>query len=270
MHPFVSNHEKAILSHFGNDPARCIMDAPMKGKGVFVLFTNRCGSNYFVDLMNQQPTVKLHHEVFNADMVASRTKSQKLKTFSEYIAFLRSQKDAQAWGAKVGLVQLDMLHRFGLFQAFEEGSHIIWLKRKDIVAQAVSHFIAAETRQWTSFQKEAAPVPAYDFRAIDSYVQAITRHNAQAEMTLGVAALNFTTLWYEELLEQPNIQMRRIMAFLGEPFEQLKPMRTMHKRQEAPVKADYAARFRTDAKTQMALDGTAYGAGSPIWKLLSK
>jgi len=269
MQPHVFNHEKAILSHFGNDPARCIMDAPIKGKGVFVLFTNRSGSNYFVDLLNQQPTVKLHHEVFNAQGVIARAERQSLTSFQDYVRLLAKQKDAPAWGAKVGAVQLDMLYRFGLFQAFEQGCHIIWLKRKDIVAQAVSHFIAGATSQWTSFPEEAAPPPAYDFKAINGHVTAINNHHTDCQMTLSMTGLSFTTLWYEELLAQPNIQMRRVMACLGEPFEQLKLKRTKHKRQEDPVKADYAARFRAEAQKRMALDGAAYEAESPLWKQLT-
>ncbi|WP_417451979.1 Stf0 family sulfotransferase [Kordiimonas sp.] len=249
MRPIIHQHEKEILALYNGDRDKTLIKGTLPGKGVFVLFSNRCGSNYLVELMKQLPTLTMKNEMFNAQNVTNATNKRGLKNFEEYVRLMRKGCKTPHWGAKVGCVQLDMVQRFGLLDAFEEGSYIVWLKRKNIVAQAVSHYIAHHNKQWASFHEAKGETPDYDFESIANIVASIIKHNGQAEVSLGLLGIRYHALWYEDYISQPSAHMQRLADYLGEPFNDIEQDKTKFKKQADPIKKEYEARFRREART---------------------
>jgi LPS sulfotransferase NodH len=161
------------------------------------------------------------------------------------------------WGAKIGCIQLDMLHRFGLLDAFEQGSHIVWIKRKNVIAQAVSHFIAHHNQQWASFHEATGEMPDYDFDAIEGIVRSCIKHNSDAELSLTVLNQRYHSVWYDDLIEKPFMTIKRIATFIDEPFESLGQRKSMFEKQVHAAKDEYESRFRDEARRKMGLDITA-------------
>ena len=252
MKPTLHQHEQNILAYY-KDREKTQITGILPGKGVFVLFTNRCGSNYLVDLMHQLPTLTMKHEIFNSENIIKVSERRGFNTFEQYLRRVRQGCPTPHWGAKIGCVQLGMLHRFGLLEAFEQGSYIIWLKRKNIVAQAVSHYIAHHNKQWASFHQAKGEVPNYDFSAIELIVRSIQRHNSEAELALSLLGMHYHALWYEDYLADPAANMRRIASYIDEPFEEVELENSKFKKQSNPVKADYEARFRAEARSALML-----------------
>ncbi|WP_417459283.1 Stf0 family sulfotransferase [Kordiimonas sp.] len=246
-------HETDILAYYGGDRSRTRITGKLPGKGVFVLFGNRSGSNYLVDLMKRIPSVSMRHEIFNAVNVQKMSDQHALQNFEDYVRFMRQDCKTPHWGAKIGCIQLDMLHRFGLLDAFEGGSSIIWIKRKNIIAQAVSHYIAHHNQQWASFHEAKGEVPEYDFDAIERIVSSCLKHNSDAELSLTVLNQPYHTVWYEDLIRKPFVTIRRIALFIDEPFEKLGKRKSMFQKQAHSAKDEFEARFREDAKVKMGL-----------------
>lgn len=247
----IHQHETDIIEAYGGDVAKTRITSKLPGKGVFVLFTNRCGSNYLVDLMKQLPTLTMRNEIFNARNVIHARDKRGIDNFDDYMQLMRRGCKTPHWGAKLGCVQLDMAQRFGLFDAFEEGTYIVWLKRKNIVAQAVSHYIAHHNRQWASFHEVRGETPPYDFRNIKHIVAAILHSNTQAELSLSVMDMPYHALWYEDYLADTDGHLRRIADYLGEPYVPVDREMTEFKQQIAPVKTEYEQRFRADARAEL-------------------
>lgn len=251
MKPRLHTHETEILNCFGGDVANTRITSKFPGKGVFVLFSNRCGSNYLVELMQQLPTLTMRNEIFNARNVIHARDKRGIENFDQYMHLMRRGCKTPHWGSKLGCVQLDMVQRFGLFDAFEEGTHIIWLKRKNIVAQAVSHYIAHHNKQWASFHEAKGETPPFNAASINQTVRAILMHNADAELSLSLLGVPFHTLWYEDYLDDTQGHMQRIADFLDVPFEPVDRDQSKFKKQSDPVKDDYEARFRKWARRRL-------------------
>ena len=253
MKPRLYQHETEILDFFGGDREKTRITGKLPGKGVFVLFTNRCGSNYLVELMQQLPTLTMRNEMFNSANVIRVCGNRKLNSFEDYVRFMRKDCKTPNWGAKVGCVQIDMLHRFGLFDAFEGGAHIVWLKRKNIIAQAVSHYIAHHSKQWASFHEAKGEIPPFDFSAINRIVASILQHMSDAQLSLSLLNLRHHSLWYEDYLEDTQGHMQRIADFIGEPYEPVDGDQSKFKKQGDPIKEEYEARYRAEARRRLDL-----------------
>ncbi|WP_417466248.1 Stf0 family sulfotransferase [Kordiimonas sp.] len=247
-------HETDILAYYDGDRARTQITGKLPGKGVFVLFGNRSGSNYLVDLMKRIPDLSMRHEIFNSVNVQKMSDQHGLHGFEDYVRFMRRDCKTSHWGAKIGCIQLDMLHRFGLLDAFEQGSHIIWIKRKNIIAQAVSHFIAHHNQQWASFHEAKGEMPDYDFDAIERIVASCIKHNSDVELSLAVLNQRYHTVWYEDLIDRPLFTIRRIAVFIDEPFEKLGKRKSMFEKQVHSAKDEFEARFREEARRRMGLE----------------
>ncbi|WP_262689467.1 Stf0 family sulfotransferase [Kordiimonas aestuarii] len=253
MKRILHQHEKDIRAYFKGDRDKIRITGTFPGKGVFVLFTNRCGSNYLVELMKQLPTLTMKNEIFNAINIERAGTKRGLETFEQYVRLMRKGCPTPHWGAKIGCVQLDMLHRFGLLDAFEEGTYIVWLKRKNIVAQAVSHFIAHHDKQWASFHEPKGDMPDYDFHSIELILRSILKHHSDAELTLGLLGVKYHGLWYEDYLAKPTPHLRGVSRFIGEPFEEIARDKSKFRKQDNAVKKEYEARFRAEAKNALKL-----------------
>lgn len=249
----IHSHETEILDHFVGDREKTMVTSKFGGKGVFLLFTNRCGSNHLAELMTQLPTLTMKGEVFNSVNVVRACTNRNFGSFDDYMHLIHRGTKTPNWGTKVGCVQFDMLHRFGVFDAFEGGSYFVWLKRKNIIAQAVSHYIAHHNLQWASFHESKGETPPYDFVALKRMVRSIQNHNHAAELSLALTGRPYHALWYEDYIKTPNQHLRRIANFIKEPFEKVERDQGRFKKQDDPVKAEYEARFRADARRKLQL-----------------
>jgi LPS sulfotransferase NodH len=252
--PRIHAHETEILEFFGGDVSKTRITSKLPGKGVFVLFSNRCGSNYLVELMKQLPTLTMRNEIFNAQTVAQVCTNRGFNDFDHYLRFMRRGCKTPHWGAKLGCVQLDMVQRFGLFEAFQEGAHLIWLKRKNVVAQAVSLYIAHHNRQWASFHKVQGETPPYNFRDIKAIAGAVLRNNMDAELSLSLLNISYHALWYEDYLADTDQHMRRIADYLGEPYAPVDETLSDFKQQTDPIKTEYEERFREQARNRLDIE----------------
>jgi LPS sulfotransferase NodH len=247
-------HEQRLLDHYQSDTTRFRMHERLEGKGVFVLYSNRSGSNLFVELLNQQSSLSIRREVFNPDGVIRNSKNNGLNSFSDYVHWLRRDLATPCWGAKINCIQLEMMWRSGLLSAFHDGCYLIWVKRRNLAAQAVSHYITFDTKQWTSEQTGKQPKPAYDFNKIRQRFESRGQATKRTELLLSLIDIPHRTVWYEDFCAAPAAVLHETMQFIEEPFSTPDLNSLPLKRQTDPVKEEYGRRFIEEARTHYNLN----------------
>jgi trehalose 2-sulfotransferase len=100
------------------------------------------------------------------------------------------------------------------------GLRYIQITRKDKFRQAISLWKAVQTQAWRqdADRRTSSPAePQFSFRAINYLVRLLTAHDASWDayfLGLGHEPLKIT---FEDLAEDPEPVLRRILAYLGIP-----------------------------------------------------
>jgi trehalose 2-sulfotransferase len=132
---------------------------------------------------------------------------------------------------------------------------IIFIRRRDKVAQAVSLWKAIQTRQWRTESESASeevdaeerPNVGYDYRAIEYLLNELHRWDAHWEDWFHATGRKPIRVFYDEFTVSRAATIGRVLDALGvdppEP-EGKKPL----KRQADDLSKDWVARFRTDSE----------------------
>ena len=122
-----------------------------------------------------------------------------------------------AFGAKVHWGQLvDAEHRYGahVLEPILGAAHLVHVRRRDGVAQAVSYVIAEQTGRWASTHAAVAGA-SYDADAIARRLDEVVRDDQAWQAwfaSRGVAPLE---VWFEDLVIDPRAEVQRVLAHLG-------------------------------------------------------
>ncbi|WP_084697421.1 Stf0 family sulfotransferase [Paracoccus sp. S4493] len=196
-------HEKEILHYFSSN-AFFRGPEPVFEKPLTVMaFTNRCGSNLLADYLNQTAKIGGFNESLNHDTIRRTAEREGINSLPDYISYVfgRFSKDGR-FGIKASWDQITMLSRSGILNMFPS-VNIIHIKRSDVVSQAVSHWIAHQTRRWTSSQKGDAITPSYDFKSIDKIISSINQANSLIPLVSKTIGDSFTEALYEDVVRDP-------------------------------------------------------------------
>lgn len=92
----------------------------------------------------------------------------------------------------------------------------IFVSRQDKVRQAVSHWKALQTGQWTSRDRTAGgPQPAFDFQEIDRLLMETCEHEAAWQRYFDEVGMHPLTVTYEELATDAQSVVGRVADYLG-------------------------------------------------------
>jgi LPS sulfotransferase NodH len=212
---------------------------------VFILFTNRCGSTYFADLLRTTGLFNRAGEPLNWENVIKRSEQHGHMTFARYLLGLRKQAVDGRLAIKASLGQFDFLRRSKLLDKLFPERHVIVCERSDKIAQAVSWLIASQTLQWTSEQqaKNGDEAVAYDFQAIRTYVVDVANIHRDTEIYLTLHGEKFRRVLYEDAVADPIGEVRRVLAFLGVPQTDPNPEELRLKQQSNGLNDSFRARF---------------------------
>ena len=133
--------------------------------------------------------------------------------------------------------------RLGLFGRCLPAPRFLYIRRRDLLGQAISLVHARQTRQWTS-NGAASGEAAYDGRAIREALHGLIQQNANWELYFAEAGIEPCLLVYEELVTAPERELARICAFLGIDWDGgFERPRASIDRQVDPAKQAWRARF---------------------------
>lgn len=242
-----SIHEKLISEAFNMDTAYEGEIPCFNFPLILLAFTNRCGSNYFAELLRSTNVFAGFHEQLNGDTVSRMRSYTHANSFPDHIANLirLDMKDAQFFGFKASWEQIMLLMRWKIDRMFPQ-VYILHLRRRDIVGQAISYSIADQTKQWTSEQKSVIHDPKYDFSDIERRLNGIQESNKAIELIAACYDLPYYRLDYEDLTRRPWRQMQFVGEWVGVDISTWRPVKPRIEKQRTTLNQEFSEKYRAE------------------------
>jgi trehalose 2-sulfotransferase len=184
---------------------------------VMVAFTNRCGSNLLCDYLAQTGRMAVAGESLNHDTVAIQHAQHGGTGFPDHVAGLATRLGAAAGrplAVKASLDQLAMLLRWNITAMFPH-IHVIHIRRRDALAQAVSLSVASQTGRWTSQQQGKPVTPEWRPEEIRRILTGLRLENQGIGILAAAAGLPLREIAYEDMVADPAGHLRAALRFCG-------------------------------------------------------
>jgi LPS sulfotransferase NodH len=246
-------HAKAIAEHFGDAPhpegEAALAEALDRINILYVIcFTNRCGSHFLGQAMASDGRLKAVGEALNSEVVIGHSTQRGIQSYAGYLAWLvghlRSKQGYSGIKASVG--QLISLYNTGMLSALGKRLRLIYLVRDDLLDQAISLYIASQTKQWTSLQKSNGAEVAYDVDALMNVVANLSSQNSAFQALFQLWGVQPLTVHYEGFAEDPARRIKRIGRFLDLPDLRYVPEKITYAKQADALNAQMKARLLSD------------------------
>lgn len=162
----------------------------------------------------------------------------------DVVALVRELAPAEfAWLSRATASRLDAsIYRrmFAMIAAFFPSPTVVFLTRREEINQAVSTYVAGQTRNWRQFSKrKSAPRVAYDFDGIVQRLAEIQNDNRHWLNFFRANGLQYHSMTYEDLADDYAATLKRLFAALGRP--------------DAPIPAPRLQKQADDATTETLL-----------------
>ena len=193
---------------------------------VFLLFTNRCGSNFLAQILASTAQFNEAGEFFNAETILSHARERRLASVQDYFSVLPTLVPHRGWLAtKLACDNLSMLVETGIIDAVADRSHFILLERQDLVAQAISRVIASQNLCWTSEQERSVPDECliYSRSLIEDQIHQIRQENGYLCRFLASRSIQPLHFAYEALVKRPQDHIDQIAKRLQIPRLEVNP-----------------------------------------------
>lgn len=191
--------------------------SPVFSKPLYILaFTNRSGSNLLADYLRQTGKFRGFGEGLNGDEVERNVRRDPIiNSFPDYIARLAGARNEPGfWGIKASWDQIILLHRANIPAMFT-GVRLIHSVRSDLLGQAVSHWIAHQTKQWTSAHQKSDVTPNFSAKHIEQILMSNVRANSFIDLIARTRGIPRHVVVYEQLQKDPADVMARLSKALS-------------------------------------------------------
>lgn len=181
---------------------------------VFLIFENRSGSNYLAQIINSTGTFNFAGEMFNYDTIDDKIDEMKLSTIGSYYDYIKSLNMKGNLCIKASIFQYLFLHFSGALDIYFPNRKLIIVQRDDKIDQSVSHWIAAQTKQWTSTQdlKPDTNV-SFDKNRIITMISDSFLIEKDTRLALSIIGNEYLCVNYEEFTKYPDFSLKRIFDF---------------------------------------------------------
>lgn len=204
----------------------------MNKKKYVICTTARSGSNLLCDLLESSQSLGCPREILNVQsMLIPFSKKHSLFdnesqiTMNNYLNRLvdRLSSENNVFGMKILFDQLEpFLYSKAVKHFLQPRTNklkFIWLVRRDIIAQAVSMYIATITNEWTSSdeaenqEKKLRNQVQYDRDKIDYYVKELTEQNLKWLVFFAINQIDYLQVFYEDIIINPEQICQDICQF---------------------------------------------------------
>ena len=249
-------HGTAIENYFSRKsgcftPINCVSAS---GLGVFLCFTNRCGSTLVAAEASAlgycgRPNTHLNYEFFNVDFVEEFCEAHSILTFQDYFeaVYEEFRSPLGIFFTKGSLEQIIWLKRSGVIGVAIPDIRYLRVARKDLVAQAISFVIAEQTGQWTSKHTVTSDMLTYDHQKIANAILNFAKISSDTDVYFSLIGTQPACFVYENIIGDINEVSRKLQALTGiEPLP--RGPRTLDVQKQAQgVNLEWAQRFRGEA-----------------------
>lgn len=189
----------------------------------FVAMTPRSGSSYLMDLFLKTNKLAEPGEYLNPGFVPNIAMALQVNNLSDYWLELIKRKGSEnLFGVKVSFFHFMPLIETGLDELFFENNKIIFLKRKNIVKQAISLYLATQSNIFhTNIEHSEEKWKhldgiEYSDQGIRSWIEHI--HLQELGWSKYLENKEYLPLWYEDILENPRTCVTESLEFLEQKY----------------------------------------------------
>lgn len=134
----------------------------------------------------------------------------------------------------------------------------IYLKRSDVIAQAVSRLRAEQTNIWHvehGAQADSNIEPHYDFEKLQGFIQEADEHNAAWKKWFSENEIEPHVVVYEELSADPECVVKYILEFLGLELPDGVALSAPNKRMADELSQKWAELYLKDSASRRSGEG---------------
>lgn len=245
--PFIKfGHENQIAARLNK--LRFQGEADIDKTLVILAFVNRSGSSLLGEYLASLSGFSGFRETLNSKFVLKNCDINRIDSFPDFIRHIATRAGGHSFGVKASAHQIRMLAKWNILGMFNN-VRTVHIMRQDVIAQAVSLWIAKHTEEWSSRDRakiSESDIP-YNFGRIGSICADIEQKNSEIRLALSALNLPSHGLQYERLISEPEFEMQRLGQFLGADLSAwTPPANPRHEKQKSHVKEDFIRRFRND------------------------
>lgn len=189
------------------------------------MFTPRSGSSWFGDLLRSTGRLGTPDEFLNQDTnsevvrrFAARTEANYLNAVETATATPNGVFSMELIWGHVELAEPDLL-------GYYHDAHFVYMRRKDILAQAISLLLATETGVFhnpggapaaaNSLPSKILVSPDKTFAGIRKWWGHLLNYECLTEVQFAIRGINPLRLYYEEITEDPVDAVNRVLDHCG-------------------------------------------------------
>lgn len=150
------------------------------------------------------------------------------------------------FGVQAHWFQLANLDRLKIPRDILDFRRIVWIRRRDLIGQAVSLAIAMQTGAWTSFHLPLRE-PIYDYQTIADCADAIQHMESEWEQFIAQTSAPRLTLFYEDIRANEATTIENILDWFGLPLVG-DSLSSQIKMQSNEINAAWKKRFLSDTR----------------------
>jgi trehalose 2-sulfotransferase len=192
--------------------------------------TPRSGTWLLCGLLASTGIAGRPHEYFDTRTEQAAKQAWGTATFAEYLTAVLAAgtTDNGVFGAKVMWASLSNLVARLREDSLRPGAHdravmeaafpellFVWVRREDMVAQAVSWSKAIQTGHWHHWDPPGSARPRFHFDEIDALMREIEEHDAAWRDWFERNEIHPLELRFEELVGEKQAVVHRVVAALG-------------------------------------------------------
>ncbi|MDX6516385.1 MAG: trehalose 2-sulfotransferase [Gaiellaceae bacterium] len=230
-------------------------------RSLLICFVARSGSWFLSGLLASTGVAGRPSEAFFPRIEEEARVAHSLETDRDYLEWVLQDGSTAngAFGCKLMWSELqDVLGRLRRIDGEESEARLmagafpnpryVWLRRRDVVAQAVSWARALQTQQWQSYRSPVGE-PRFDFAEIDGLVGLVKDEEEAWATWFETNDIAAVQVFYEDLLADPFREVSRIVATLGLELPgtaELRPYPGFDRQADA-VSADWCERYHVQS-----------------------
>jgi LPS sulfotransferase NodH len=186
-------------------------------RGYFICATQRSGSNFLCDMIAETGQLGIPREYFNgtARRVIDNDPSYPLDATSQVHRILTTGATPNGiYAAKVFPTHFRQAATAVDIGRSLPHLHFVFLRRRDLLGQAISLVIAKQTGKWRAFMKRARPA-VYDPKAISRAIDDLVKDTAAWLAFFARHNVEQVEIVYEDMRTDPPAALNAIARHLG-------------------------------------------------------
>lgn len=177
--------------------------------------------------------------------------------FRNYLENQRTSNDVAGTAFMFEYFDTQLRPHLSLAQSHEMLNHFsyfFWLRRENIIRQAVSWHVAVTSGIWHSSNRGKKPRNvAYDYDEIAWKVAFIEGMDARYQSWFRWRGIKPMMIWYHEVVNDPENVLRRMFYHLELPLPKVIPVKSTLKKLDDIRKDQYVERFQHDLADRTAV-----------------